>query len=174
MGLGAPPVKHGSPTYPLPGYDLRVLNESSEEVKPGQTARIVNPLADAAWMPANAMENDAGFIESYLTEFPGYYKTADAGYIDEDGYVFVMARTDDIINVAGHRLSTGEIEEVLANHPDVAECAVIGIADGLKGQVPQGSFCLKRVSTARSASSSARSLSWCAIASAPWRRSRPC
>jgi propionyl-CoA synthetase len=87
--------------------------------------------------------NDAGFVESYLVEYPGYYKTADAGYIDEDGYVFVMSRTDDIINVAGHRLSTGGIEEVVASHPDVAECAVIGIHDGLKGQVPAGFVLLK-------------------------------
>jgi propionyl-CoA synthetase len=88
-------------------------------------------------------QNERGFIESYLTEYPGYYKTADAGFVDENGYVFVMARTDDIINVAGHRLSTGGIEEVVASHPDVAECAVIGIADALKGQVPAGFVLLK-------------------------------
>jgi len=142
-GLGAVPVKHGSPTFPLPGYDLRALNESNEEVKPGQTGALSIRLPLPPGCLPTLWNNDAGFVESYLTEFPGYYKTADAGFIDEDGYVFVMARTDDIINVAGHRLSTGAMEEVVANHPDVAECAVIGIADGLKGQVPAGFVLLK-------------------------------
>ena len=137
-GLGLAPVKHGSPTFPLPGYDLRVLNESNEEVKPGQTGALSIRLPMPPGCLPTLWQNDRGFIESYLTEFPGYYKTADAGYIDEDGYVFVMSRTDDIINVAGHRLSTGGIEEVVASHPDVAECAVIGVADGLKGHVPAG------------------------------------
>jgi len=143
VGLGHVPIKHGSPTFPLPGWDLRVLNESNEEVRRGQTGALSVRLP----MPPGALptlwQNDERFAESYLTEFPGYYKTADAGYIDEDGYVFVMARTDDIINVAGHRLSTGAIEEVVANHPDVAECAVIGIADALKGQAPAGFVLLK-------------------------------
>ena len=142
-GLGAVPVKHGSPTFPLPGYDLRALNESNEEVKPGQTGALSIRLPLPPGCLPTLWNNDAGFVESYLTEFPGYYKTADAGFIDEDGYVFVMARTDDIINVAGHRLSTGAMEEVVANYPDVAECAVIGIADGLKGQVPAGFVLLK-------------------------------
>jgi len=142
-GLGLAPVKHGSPTFPLPGYDLRVLNESNEEVKPGQTGALSIRLPMPPGCLPTLWQNDRGFIESYLTEFPGYYKTADAGYIDEDGYVFVMSRTDDIINVAGHRLSTGGIEEVVASHPDVAECAVIGVADGLKGHVPAGFVLLK-------------------------------
>ena len=143
VGLGAAPVKHGSPTFPLPGYDLRILNESNEEVKPGQTGALSIRLPMPPGCLPPLWENDKGFIESYLTEYPGYYKTADAGYIDEDGYVFVMSRTDDIINVAGHRLSTGGIEEVVASHPDVAECAVIGVADGLKGHVPAGFVLLK-------------------------------
>lgn len=143
VGLGLLPVKHGSPTHPMPGYDLRVLNEANEEVPRGQTGALSIRLPMPPGCLATLWRNDARFIESYLTEYPGYYKTADAGYIDEDGYVFVMARTDDIINVAGHRLSTGGIEEVIANHPDVAECAVIGIADALKGQVPAGFVLLK-------------------------------
>ncbi len=142
-GLGLAPVKHGSPTFPMPGYELHVLNESNEEVKPGQTGALSIRLPMPPGCLPTLWKNDRGFVESYLTEYPGYYKTADAGYIDEDGYVFVMARTDDIINVAGHRLSTGGMEEVVSNHPDVAECAVIGIADGLKGQVPAGFVLLK-------------------------------
>ena len=137
------PIKYGSPTFPMPGYDLRVLNESNEEVKRGQTGSLSVKLPLPPGCLPTLWNNDAGCVESYLTEFPGYYKTADAGYIDEEGYVFVMARTDDIINVAGHRLSTGAMEEVVANHPDVAECAVIGIHDGLKGQVPAGFVLLK-------------------------------
>jgi propionyl-CoA synthetase len=143
VGLGALPVKHGSPTHPMPGYDLRVLNEANEEVPRGQTGALSIRLPMPPSCLPTLWRNDLRFIESYLTEYPGYYKTADAGYIDEDGYVFVMARTDDIINVAGHRLSTGGIEEVIANHPAVAECAVVGIADALKGQVPAGFVLLK-------------------------------
>jgi propionyl-CoA synthetase len=143
VGLGAAPIKYGSPTFPMPGYDLRALNESNEEVARGQTGALSVRLPLPPGNLPTLWNDDQGFIESYLTEYPGYYKTADAGYIDEDGYVFVMARTDDIINVAGHRLSTGAMEEVVANHPDVAECAVIGIADGLKGQVPAGFVLLK-------------------------------
>ena len=143
VGLGAMPIKYGSPTFAMPGYDLRVLNESNEEVPRGQTGALSIRLPLPPGNLPTLWNNDTGFVNSYLTEFPGYYKTADAGYIDEDGYVFVMARTDDIINVAGHRLSTGAMEEVVSNHPDVAECAVIGIADGLKGQVPAGFVLLK-------------------------------
>jgi len=142
-GLGALPIKLGSPTYPLPGYELHVLNESNEEVARGQTGALSIRLPMPPGCLPTLWNNEQGFIESYLVEYPGYYKTADAGYVDEDGYVFVMARTDDIINVAGHRLSTGAIEEVVANHPDVAECAVIGVADGLKGQVAAGFVLLK-------------------------------
>ncbi len=143
VGLGAAPIKHGSPTFPVPGYELHVLNESNEEVKRGQTGALSIRLPMPPGCLPTLWRNDRGFVESYLTEYPGYYKTADAGYIDEDGYVFVMSRTDDIINVAGHRLSTGGMEEVVSNHPDVAECAVIGVADGLKGHVPAGFVLLK-------------------------------
>ncbi len=135
VGLGRMPIKYGSSTFPLPGWDLRVLNESNEEVPRGQTGALSVRLPLPPGALPTLWQNDAHFIESYLTEYPGYYKTADAGYIDDDGYVFVTARTDDIINVAGHRLSTGAIEEVVGNHQDVAECAVIGVADVLKGQV---------------------------------------
>ena len=143
VGLGAAPVKYGSAGFPMPGYELHVLNESNEEVKPGQTGALSIRLPMPPGCLPTLWNNGRGFIESYLIEYPGYYKTADAGYIDEDGYVFVMSRTDDIINVAGHRLSTGGMEEVISNHPDVAECAVIGVADGLKGHVPAGFVLLK-------------------------------
>jgi propionyl-CoA synthetase len=142
-GLGLAPVKHGSSSFPLPGYQLHVLSESGERVKAGQTGALAVRLPMPPGCLPTLWNNDRGFVENYLTEHPGYYKTADAGYIDEDGYVFIMARTDDIINVAGHRLSTGAMEEVVANHPDVAECAVIGVADSLKGQVPAGFVLLK-------------------------------
>jgi propionyl-CoA synthetase len=138
VGLGALPVKYGSPTVPMPGYDIHVLDESHGEVEPGKIGAIVVKLPLPPGCLPTLWQNDARFRESYLSEFPGYYQTADAGFIDEDGYVYIMARTDDIINVAGHRLSTGGMEEVLASHPDVAECAVIGIADALKGQIPAG------------------------------------
>ncbi len=143
MGLGALPVKHGSPTVPMPGYDVRVVDEQCKEVAAGQMGSIVVKLPLPPSCLPTLWEQDARFRESYLAEFPGYYKTADAGYRDADGYLFIMGRTDDIINVAGHRLSTGGMEEVLAAHPDVAECAVIGIADALKGEVPCGFIVLK-------------------------------
>jgi len=143
VGLGRLPVKHGSPTKPAPGWDVRVLDEHGREAKRGTTGALAVKLP----LPPGALPTlwnaDARFVDSYLKEFPGYYKTADAGHIDEDGYVFVMGRTDDVINVAGHRLSTGAMEEVLAAHPDVAECAVIGVNDQLKGQVPLGFMVLK-------------------------------
>ena len=143
VGLGRLPVKHGSPTKPVPGWDVRALDESGREVKRGTTGALAVKLP----LPPGALRTlwnaDERFKDAYLKEFPGYYKTADAGHIDEDGYVFVMGRTDDVINVAGHRLSTGAMEEVLASHPDVAECAVIGVADALKGQVPLGFLVLK-------------------------------
>jgi propionyl-CoA synthetase len=143
VGLGQLPIKHGSPTVPMPGYDLRVVDEQCKEVPRGKMGSIVVrlPLPPAClptlWQADNRMR------ESYLDEFPGYYKTADAGFLDEDGYIFVMGRTDDIINVAGHRLSTGGMEEVLSSHQDVAECAVLGIKDELKGEVPCGFIVLK-------------------------------
>lgn len=143
VGLGTIPVKPGSATVPMPGYDLRVLGADNNPVPRGQTGSLAIRLPLPPGCLPTLWENDKRFRDSYLTDHPGYYKTADAGYIDEEGYVFVMGRTDDIINVAGHRLSTGALEEVVSNHPDVAECAVIGIADPLKGQVPAGFIVLK-------------------------------
>ena len=143
VGLGRVPVKYGSPTRAVPGWDLRVLDEAGKERPAGEIGALVARLPMPPGCAPTLWNADQRFREAYLTEFPGYYATADAGYIDEDGYVFVMARTDDIINVAGHRLSTGAMEEVLAEHPDVAECAVIGVADALKGQVPFGLLVLK-------------------------------
>ncbi len=143
MGLHQFPVKYGSPTKPVPGWDVRVVDEGAKEVAPGQIGALVVKLPLPPGTLPTLWQNDERFVESYLTEFPGYYKTADAGYIDEDRYVYVMSRTDDIINVAGHRLSTGAMEEVLSDHPDVAECAVLGVEDSLKGQVPVGFVVLK-------------------------------
>ncbi len=143
VGLGALPVKHGSATVPMPGYQVDVVDEACRPVAVNKIGSIVIKLP---LPPANLptlWQQDERFKESYLAEFPGYYKTADAGFKDEDGYVYVMSRTDDIINVAGHRLSTGGMEEVLASHRDVAECAVIGIKDELKGEVPCGFIVLK-------------------------------
>ena len=143
VGLGQLPVKYGSPTKPVPGYDIHIVDEAAHEVPRGTTGAIVVKLpTPPGFLPTlwNAPER---FKDAYMTEFPGYYKTADAGYMDEDGYLYVMSRTDDIINVAGHRLSTGAMEEVLSGHPDVAECAVIGVADAMKGQVPLGFVVLK-------------------------------
>ncbi|OHV79165.1 AMP-binding protein [Ensifer sp. LCM 4579] len=138
VGLGLLPVKYGSPAVPLPGYDVQILDDAGYPVMPGTLGNVVIKLPLPPGCLPTLWNADGRFHAAYLEEFPGYYKTADAGYIDEDGYVFIMARTDDIINVAGHRLSTGAMEEVCASHPDVAECAVIGIADPLKGQVPAG------------------------------------
>jgi propionyl-CoA synthetase len=138
VGLGQLPVKHGSPTVPMPGYDLRVLDASGRELPPGETGTLALKLPLPPSCLPTLWNNDERFRKSYLSEFPGYYTTSDAGYYDEDGYYYVMARTDDVINVAGHRLSTGQMEEVVARHKDVAECAVIGVADELKGQVPAG------------------------------------
>ncbi|MBF0374356.1 MAG: propionyl-CoA synthetase [Alphaproteobacteria bacterium] len=143
MGLHEFPIKPGSPTKAAPGWDLQVLDESHEPCPPGKVGSLVVKLPLPPGTLPTLWNADQRFIDSYLAEFPGYYKTADAGYIDEDGYVYVMARTDDIINVAGHRLSTGAMEEVLASHPDVAECAVIGAHDALKGQLPLGFLVLK-------------------------------
>ncbi|MEP3049118.1 MAG: propionyl-CoA synthetase [Roseibium sp.] len=143
LGLGALPVKPGSPTVPMPGYDVRVLDDAGHPLGANTLGNIVAKLP----LPPGALPTlwnaDKRFFDAYLAEFPGYYKTADAGVIDDDGYLSIMARTDDIINVAGHRLSTGGMEEVLATHKDVAECAVIGIADKLKGQLPCGFVVLK-------------------------------
>ncbi|MGE0747489.1 MAG: AMP-binding protein, partial [Rhodospirillales bacterium] len=143
VGLGLQPVKPGSPTMPVPGWDLRVLDEQGAELPRGKIGALAAKLPLPPGTLPTLWNAEQRFHDSYLAEYPGYYKTADAGYIDEDGYVYVMARTDDIINTAGHRLSTGAMEEVLAGHPDVAECAVIGVADQLKGQVPVGFVVLK-------------------------------
>ncbi len=143
VGLGQLPVKHGSPTVAMPGYDVRVLDEGGYEVKPGTLGAICVKLPLPPSCLPTLWNADARFRKSYLSRFPGYYETADAGYIDEDGYIYIMSRTDDIINVAGHRLSTGAMEEILAGHQSVAECAVLGIADALKGQVPLGLIVLK-------------------------------
>jgi len=137
-GLHHFPVKEGSPTKPAPGWNLQVVDESNKQVASGEIGALVVKLPLPPGTLPTLWNNDPRFLESYMEEFPGYYKTADAGYIDEDGYAFVMSRTDDIINVAGHRLSTGAMEEVLADHPEVAECAVLGVEDQLKGQVPVG------------------------------------
>jgi propionyl-CoA synthetase len=143
VGLGQLPVKHGSPTVPMPGYQVEVVDEAARPVAANTMGSIVIKLPMPPACLPTLWKNDARFREAYLTDFPGYYKTSDAGYKDEDGYVWVMGRTDDIINVAGHRLSTGGMEEVLASHPDVAECAVLGIKDELKGEVPCGFIVLK-------------------------------
>jgi len=143
VGLGQLPVKHGSPTVAMPGYKIEVVDEASKPLPAGTMGSIVIKLPLPPGCLPTLWQQDERCKEAYFNEFPGYYKTADAGYIDEDGYVFVMGRTDDIINVAGHRLSTGGMEEILASHPDVAECAVLGIKDQLKGEVPCGFLVLK-------------------------------
>ena len=142
IGIERLPVKPGSPTVAMPGYELRVLNESGEEVKRGELGTIAAKLPLPPGTLSSLWRADDRFRESYLTEFPGHYSTGDAGFMDEDDYIYIMARTDDVINVAGHRLSTGALEEALANHKDVAECAVIGANDALKGQLPVGFLCL--------------------------------
>ncbi|QIP07389.1 propionyl-CoA synthetase [Bradyrhizobium symbiodeficiens] len=143
VGLGMLPVKHGSPTVPMPGYQVDVVDEAAKPVGPNTMGSIVIKLPMPPGCLPTLWNQDERFREAYLSEFPGYYKTSDAGYKDEDGYVFVMGRTDDIINVAGHRLSTGGMEEILASHPDVAECAVLGVKDAIKGEVPCGFLVLK-------------------------------
>jgi len=153
LGIEKLPVKHGSATRAVPGWDVRVLDAEREGEVHELAAGEIGALAVKLPLPPGALptlwEADDQFVRTYLSTFPGFYQTADAGFIDQDGYIHVMTRTDDIINVAGHRLSTGGIEEVLAAHPDVAECAVIGVADALKGQVPLGLLVLK-AGTARS------------------------
>jgi propionyl-CoA synthetase len=143
VGLGLMPVKHGSPTRPMPGYALDVLDDAGHPVTRGTLGNLVIKLPLPPACLVTFWNADQRFREACLDEFPGYYKTADAGVIDEEGYIFVMARTDDIINCAGHRLSTGAMEEACAKHPDVAECAVIGVTDKLKGQIPCGFMVLK-------------------------------
>ena len=143
VGLDLLPVKHGSPTVPMPGYRLAVLDEGGKPLPAGTMGTLAVELPLPPGNLPTLWRDDARFRESYLSTFPGYYTTSDAGFLDEDGYVFVMGRTDDVINVAGHRLSTGSMEEVLASHPAVAECAVVGVRDRLKGEVPAGFVVLK-------------------------------
>jgi propionyl-CoA synthetase len=143
VGLGQLPVKHGSPTVPMPGYKIEVVDEAARPLPAGTMGSIVIKLPMPPACLPTLWEQDERCKEAYFNEFPGYYKTSDAGYLDDDGYVYVMGRTDDIINVAGHRLSTGGMEEILASHPDVAECAVLGIKDTIKGEVPCGFLVLK-------------------------------
>jgi len=138
MGLGLLPVKYGSPAVAMPGYDVQVLDDAGHPVPAGTLGNIVVKLPLPPGCLPTLWNAEKRFQDAYLAEFPGYYKTADAGFIDDDGYLFIMARTDDIINVAGHRLSTGGMEEAVSGHPDVVECAVIGIADAMKGQIPAG------------------------------------
>ena len=142
-GIELLPIKPGSPTRPLPGWDVQVLDASGSPVGAGTEGALVvtNPMPPGSLV--TLWRDDERFVQSYMTAYEGYYLTGDGGRIDNDGYVFVMGRTDDVINVAGHRLSTGGMEEVLASHPDVAECAVIGVADPMKGQVPRGFVVLK-------------------------------
>jgi propionyl-CoA synthetase len=144
MGIEALPVKIGSPSVAMPGFDVQVLDEGGHPVAPGTLGAIAVKLPLPPGTLPTLWNAEERFKKSYLNHFPGYYETGDAGYIDEDGYLYIMARTDDVINVAGHRLSTGAMEEVLASHKDVAECAVIGVADDLKGQSPLGFLCLNR------------------------------
>ncbi len=143
-GIEALPVKIGSPTVAMPGYDVQILDEAGHQMKPGELGAIAVKLPLPPGTLPTLWNAEDRFVKSYLTTFPGYYETGDAGMIDEDGYLYIMARTDDVINVAGHRLSTGAMEEVLAGHPDVGECAVIGVTDELKGQLPMGFVCLNK------------------------------
>jgi propionyl-CoA synthetase len=143
VGLDRKPTKPGSPTLPAPGYDVRILDEDGGEAKPGESGQIVIKLPLPPSCLPTLWQDYEGFRSSYLSRYPGYYLTGDGGFKDDDGYLFVMGRTDDVINVAGHRLSTGQIEEVLASHPAVAECAVFGVRDEIKGEKPRGVVVLK-------------------------------
>ncbi len=142
LGIEELPIKLGSPSVPMPGYDVQILDEGGHPVANGELGAIAIKLPLPPGTLPTLWNAEDRFKSSYLTHFPGYYETGDAGMMDEDGYLYIMARTDDVINVAGHRLSTGAMEEVLASHPDVAECAVIGVSDTLKGQMPLGFLCL--------------------------------
>ncbi|MGH7389978.1 MAG: propionyl-CoA synthetase [Candidatus Rokuibacteriota bacterium] len=157
VGLGMLTVKPGSPTKPVPGYDVRVLGEDNRELAPDQIGSIAIRLPLPPGCLPTLWNNDAGYETSYLTKHPGHYLTGDAGYKDADGYVYIMSRVDDIINVAGHRLSTGAMEEVIAAHPDVAECAVVGVADDIKGEVPVG-FVVTKAGVTRGDADIAREL----------------
>src|SRR6266705_472841 len=157
VGLGMLPVKPGSPTKSVPGYDVRVLSEDNQEMDAGQIGSIAIKLPLPPGCLPTLWNNDAGYETSYLTKHPGHYLTGDAGFKDADGYLYIMSRVDDIINVAGHRLSTGAMEDVLAAHPDVAECAVVGVADEIQGEVPVG-FVVTKAGVARSEAEIVREL----------------
>ena len=150
IGIEKLPIKYGSSYVPMPGYDICILDEQGNNLPAGKLGSIVIKLPLPPGTLQTLWNAENRFISSYLKRFPGYYNTGDAGYLDSDGYVHIMARTDDVINVAGHRLSTGGLEEVIAAHPDVAECAVIGVADALKGQLPVGFLCLNAGAESRS------------------------
>jgi propionyl-CoA synthetase len=143
IGLEPPVIKPGSPGRPVPGYDIRILDEAGDDAAPGVEGAVAARLPLPPGTLATLFQNDSGYRSSYLSRYPGFYLTGDGGHVDEYGYVYVMGRVDDVINVAGHRLSTGAMEEVVAQHPDVAECAVIGVPDELRGQVPLGLVVLK-------------------------------
>ena len=142
VGIEKLPVKYGSPSVAMPGFEIDILNDDGDVLPAGELGSIAIKLPLPPSCLSTIWGADQTFVDKYLTTFNGYYESGDAGYCDEDGYLYIMARTDDVINVAGHRLSTGQLEEVLADHPDVAECAVIGVADSLKGQLPLGLICL--------------------------------
>ena len=144
LGIEALPIKIGSPSVAMPGYEVHILDEAGNRQPENTLGAIAIKLPLPPCTLPTLWNADERYRASYLNTFPGYYETGDAGIIDEDGYLYIMARTDDVINVAGHRLSTGAMEEVLANHPDVAECAVIGVSDQLKGQLPLGFLCLSK------------------------------
>jgi propionyl-CoA synthetase len=143
MGIEAFPVKPGSSTKPVPGFDVQILDNDGKPVEAGTEGLVAVKLPLPPGTLPTLWQAEQRFLESYINPLPGYYFTSDGGYIDKDGYVYVMGRVDDVINVAGHRLSTGEMEEIVATHKDVAECAVFGVEDGLKGQVPIGLAVLK-------------------------------
>ena len=143
MGIEEFPIKPGSSTKPVPGFDVRIIDPQGKLLGPKEEGLVVIKLPLPPGTLPTLWNADQRFLESYVTVFPGYYFTSDGGYRDEDGYTFIMGRVDDVINVAGHRLSTGEMEEIVAQHPDVAECAVFGVHDSLKGQLPLGLVVLK-------------------------------
>ena len=143
-GIESLPIKVGSPSVPMPGYDIKILDNDGNELSNGELGAVAIKLPLPPGSLPTLWNAEERFKKSYLATFPGFYETGDAGLIDDEGYLYIMARTDDVINVAGHRLSTGAMEEALSNHADVAECAVIGVSDQLKGQVPLGFLCLTK------------------------------